>query len=157
MNELSNFDLTDIITHMKLDKHFDGIYSKDQLPKELIRGKFYIINLQDHDKGDGTHWTVFYYNKPLTSVYFDSYGFIAPQDVQNKITPYIFNDAEIQDFNSSACGYFCITLAQSLKQIIKACISLCISDNAIILFISEFTITVSTIYTVIFTKIIKFS
>ena len=87
MNELSNFDLTDIITHMKLDKHFGGIYSKDQLPKELIRGKFYIINLQDHNKGDGTHWTAFYYNKPLTSIYFDSYGFIAPQDVQNKITP----------------------------------------------------------------------
>ena len=114
MNELSNFDLTDIITHMKLDKHFGGIYSKDQLPKELIRGKFYIINLQDHDKGDGTHWTAFYYNKPLTSIYFDSYGFIAPQDVQNKITPYIFNDAEIQDFNSSACGYFCIAFIKFL-------------------------------------------
>ena len=114
MNELSNFDLTDIITHMKLDKHFDGIYSKDQLPKELIRGKFYIINLQDHNKGDGTHWTAFYYNKPLTSIYFDSYGFIAPQDVQNKITPYIFNDAEIQDFNSSACGYFCIAFIKFL-------------------------------------------
>ena len=114
MNELSNFDLTDIITHMKLDKHFDGIYSKVQLPKELIRGKFYIINLQDHNKGDGTHWTVFYYNKPLTSIYFDSYGFIAPQDVQDKITPYIFNDAEIQDFNSSACGYFCISFIKFL-------------------------------------------
>ena len=114
MNELSNFDLTDIITHMKLDKHFDGIYSKDQLPKELIRGKFYIINLQDHNKGDGTHWTAFYYNKPLTSIYFDSYGFIAPQDVQDKITPYIFNDAEIQDFNSSACGYFCIAFIKFL-------------------------------------------
>ncbi len=37
MNELSNFDLTDIITHMKLDKHFGGIYNKDQLPKELMR------------------------------------------------------------------------------------------------------------------------
>ena len=114
MNELSNFDLTDIITHMKLDKHFDGIYSKDQLPKELIRGKFYIINLQDHNKGDGTHWTAFYYNKPLTSIYFDSYGFIAPQDVQDKITPYIFNDAEIQDFNSSACGYFCVAFIKFL-------------------------------------------
>jgi hypothetical protein len=113
-NELSNFDLTDIITSMKLDKHLGGIYSKDQLPKELMRGKFYIVNLQDHDKGDGTHWTVFYYNQPLTSIYFDSYGFIAPQDVQNKITPYVFNDAEIQDFNSSACGYFCVAFIKFL-------------------------------------------
>ena len=114
MNELSNFDLTDIITHMKLDKHFGGIYSKDQLPKELMRETFYIINLQDHNKGDGTHWTAFYYNKPLTSIYFDSYGFIAPQDVQNKITPYIFNDAEIQDFNASSCGYYCIAFIKFL-------------------------------------------
>ena len=113
-NELSNFDLTDIITSMKLDKHLGGIYSKDQLPKELIRDKFYIVNLQDHDKGDGTHWTVFYYNQPLTSIYFDSYGFIAPQDVQNKIIPYVFNDAEIQDFNSSVCGYFCVAFIKFL-------------------------------------------
>ena len=114
MNELSNFDLTDIITHMKLDKHFGGIYSKDQLPKELMRETFYIINLQDHNKGDGIHWTVFYYNKPLTSIYFDSYGFIAPQDVQNKITPYIFNDKDIQDFNASSCGYYCIAFIKFL-------------------------------------------
>jgi hypothetical protein len=113
-NELSNFDLTDIITRMKLDKHLGGIYSKDQLPKELMRGKFYIVNLQDHDKGDGTHWTVFYYNNPLTSIYFDSYGFIAPEDVQNKITPFVFNDDEIQDFNSGACGYFCVSFIKFL-------------------------------------------
>jgi hypothetical protein len=43
-------------------------------------------------------------------------------------------------------GTFLITLAQSLKQIIKALISLCISDKAIILFILGSTTTVLTIY-----------
>ena len=114
MNELSNFQLLDIIKDKKLDYYFGGIYSKDQLPKELIRDKFYIINLQDHDEGSGTHWTVFYYNKPLTSIYFDSYGFIAPLDVENRIKPYIYNDKEIQDFDSSACGYYCIAFIQFL-------------------------------------------
>jgi hypothetical protein len=114
MNELSNFELIDIIKDMKLDYHFGGVYSKDLLPKDLIRDKFYIVNLQDHDEGSGTHWTVFYYNKPLTSIYFDSYGFIAPLDVQDRIKPYIYNDAEIQDFNSSACGYFCIAFIKYL-------------------------------------------
>ena len=114
MNELSNFELMDIIQDMKLDYHFGGVYSKDLLPKELIREKFYIVNLQDHDAGSGTHWTVFYYNKPLTSIYFDSYGFIAPLDVENSIKPYIYNDAEIQDFDSSACGYFCIAFIKFL-------------------------------------------
>jgi len=114
MNELSNFELMDIIKDMKLDYHFGGIHSKDLLPKELIREKFYIVNLQDHDAGSGTHWTVFYYNKPLTSIYFDSYGFIAPLDVENSIKPYIYNDAEIQDFDASSCGYFCIAFIKFL-------------------------------------------
>ena len=114
MNELSNFELMDIIKDMKLDYHFGGVFSKDQLPKELIREKFYIVNLQDHDEGSGTHWTVFYYNKPLTSIYFDSYGFIAPLDVENSIKPYIYNDAEIQDFDASSCGYFCIAFIKFL-------------------------------------------
>ena len=114
MNELSNFELMDIIKDMKLDYHFGGVFSKDLLPQELIREKFYIVNLQDHDEGSGTHWTVFYYNKPLTSIYFDSYGFIAPLDVENSIKPYIYNNAEIQDFDSSACGYFCIAFIKFL-------------------------------------------
>ena len=114
MNELSNFELMDIIKDIKLDYHFGGVFSKDQLPKELIREKFYIVNLQDHDEGSGTNWTVFYYNKPLTSIYFDSYGFIAPLDVENSIKPYIYNNGEIQDFDSSACGYFCIAFIKFL-------------------------------------------
>ena len=108
MNELSNHELINIIKDKKLDYHFGGVHSKDSLPKDLIRDKFYIINLQDHDEGGGTHWTVFYYNKPLTSIYFDSYGFVPPIDVENRIKEYIFNDKEIQDFDSSACGYYCI-------------------------------------------------
>ena len=115
MNELSNFEIIDIIKEMKLDYHFGGVYSKDLLPKELIREKFYIVNLEDSDgENGGTHWTVFYYNKPLTSIYFDSYGFIAPVHVQDRIKPYIYNDAEIQDFNSSACGYFCLAFINFL-------------------------------------------
>jgi len=107
-NALSNLEIIDIIKNRNLEKHFGGVYSKDQLPNELIKDKFYIVNLQDHDEGDGTHWTEFYYNHPSTSIYFDSYGFIASRDVQKRITPYIFNDKDIQDFNSSACGFYCI-------------------------------------------------
>ena len=49
---------------MKLSHVFGGVYSKDQLPT-LQRNKFYIINLQDSDAGKGSHWTVFFYNKPF--------------------------------------------------------------------------------------------
>jgi hypothetical protein len=106
-NELSNFDIIKIIENMKLTHVFGGVYSKDQLPT-LQRNKFYIINLESSDAGRGSHWTVFFYNKPLTSIYYDSFGFIAPLEVQEKIMPYIYNENEIQNYKSSACGYYCI-------------------------------------------------
>ncbi len=112
-NALTNFELIDLIKKFKLDNHFGGVYSKDQLP-ELIKDKFYIVNLQDHDEGGGTHWTCFYYNYPSTSIYFDSYGFIVPRDVQKLISPYVFNEKDIQDFNSSACGWYCIAFIKFL-------------------------------------------
>ena len=112
-NALSNLEIIDIIKNRNLEKHFGGVYSKDQL-RELIKGKFYIVNLQDHDEGNGSHWVAFYYNYPSTSIYFDSYGFIAPRDVQKRITPYIFNDKDIQDYNSSSCGFYCIAFIKFL-------------------------------------------
>jgi hypothetical protein len=112
-NELSNFDIIKIIENMKLTHVFGGVYSKDQLPT-LQRNKFYIINLESSDAGRGSHWTVFFYNKPLTSIYYDSFGFIAPLEVQEKITPYIYNENEIQNYKSIACGYYCIAFIKFL-------------------------------------------
>jgi len=104
-NELSNFDLLDLIKYHKLDHYFDGVYSKNELP-ELKPTKFYIINLDD-SSGPGTHWTAFYYS-PTNSIYFDSYGFIAPKDVEDKISPYEYNDKDYQDMDSTACGYYAL-------------------------------------------------
>ncbi len=81
MNELSNFDIIDIIKDLKLDYCFGGVYSKDQLPEDLMRTKFYVVNMESSNVGNGSHWVVFYYNNPLTSIYFDSFGFVAPTDV----------------------------------------------------------------------------
>ena len=60
MNELSNFDIIILIKDYKIDYCFGGIYSKDLLPRSLRRATFYIVNMQDHDEGNGTHWVVFY-------------------------------------------------------------------------------------------------
>lgn len=106
MNELSNYEIMDLIKHNELDHYFGGVYSKDKL-EELKPTKFYIINLQNSNSGGGTHWTAFYYSK-LRSIYFDSYGFPPPKEVENKIGSYIFNDSDIQDFNSSACGFYAL-------------------------------------------------
>jgi len=113
MNTLSNIDIIDIINKFKLSYCFGGVYSKDKLPL-LKPNTFYIINLEDYKKGPGTHWTVFYYNNPLNSIYFDAFGFVAPLTVQNKIKPYIYSDDEIQDINTSSCGYYCIAFIKFL-------------------------------------------
>ncbi len=64
--------------------------------------------MEDHDgPNGGSHWTCFYYNYPSASIYFDSYGCIVSRDVQKRISTYIFNEKEIQDFNSSGCGWYC--------------------------------------------------
>ncbi len=55
-------------------------------------------------KGKG-HWSVLYYYS-LQSYNNDSFGFVPPLQVENKIQPYIYNDNNIQDFNSSARGHY---------------------------------------------------
>jgi hypothetical protein len=105
-NALSNFDIMDIIHSQGVDD-FQGVFMKYQLPDKLERGS-YVINLASStDRNGGTHWVCLYYT-PNFSNYYDSYGFIAPLEVQKKITPYMYNDLEIQDKDSTACGFYCV-------------------------------------------------
>lgn len=104
LKELTDQDITNIIEQLGLK--INGIYSKDKTPK-LEKG-FYVINLQDSDDGNGTHWTCLYYLDSVYSYYFDSFGFPPPQEIQNKLKNYVYSNKQIQDINSSACGYYCI-------------------------------------------------
>ena len=101
-NELTNTEIINICNKHNIS--INGIYCKDQLPKILIKG-WYIINLDDA-KGGGTHWCCFHYGKE--NLYFDSYGFPSPQQVEDKITPYVYNHKQIQNIDASTCGYYCI-------------------------------------------------
>ena len=105
MNELSDNDLYNICKYNKLP--LLGIYQKDQLPNKLKNG-FYIVNLQASTEGNGTHWTVLNYS-PGISFYFDSYGFGPPKEVEKKLNDYLYSMIDIQDINSSSCGYYCIS------------------------------------------------
>jgi len=103
-NSLTNFEILDILK--KYNLKINGIYMKNELPDKLQIG-FYICNLQSSYEGTGSHWTVFYFNYKL-SVYFDSYGYMPPLEIDRKLKPYVYNNRNIQDYNSSSCGYFCI-------------------------------------------------
>ena len=40
--------------------------------------------------------------------YFDSFGFPASAEVEDQIGDYIWSDVQLQNINSSSCGYFVI-------------------------------------------------
>lgn len=111
MNELSNFDILDILD--KKNININGIYSKDLLPK--LKKGFYIINIQNSNDGNGTHWTSLLYNGENDNYYFDSFGSPAPIEVQEKLKDYYYNDKQIQNMESSACGYYCIAFIEYMN------------------------------------------
>ena len=76
---LSNFDLIDWVKKIGV-KHFRGIYSRDNLPKQILK-EVGIINL-DTVIGPGTHWVCFR-NIDKHTEYFDSFGLKMPKEVAN--------------------------------------------------------------------------
>jgi hypothetical protein len=113
MNEISNFDIERIISKFGLQNIFNGCYSKDTL-NDLKRG-FYIINLQSSTDGNGTHWCCLYVVNPNYSIYFDSFGFPPPENIETLLNIYDYNDKDIQNISSSACGYFCIAFIKFMQ------------------------------------------
>jgi len=104
-NELTNLEIENIINKKNI-KSFNGIFMRDELTnKYFINKGYYIINL-DKSTGKGTHWCVIYKNDKI--FYYDSYGFPPPEEIEKVIKPYIYSTKQIQDINSSSCGYYVI-------------------------------------------------
>ena len=105
MKTTSNIDLAKFLSKHKLQ--FNDICYKNDLPPILKKG-WYIINMEDHTKkSNGTHWVCFY--KGDINAYFDSFGAVPPQIIDEKLKKYIYNGKEIQDIDSNSCGWFCLT------------------------------------------------
>ena len=113
MNSLSNTEILKILKNYEIE--INGVFSKDLLPNTLEEG-WYIINLQNHNKGNGTHWVCCCKQPLANSIYFDSFGFDSPEELSLDLDPYEFNQREIQNIDSSACGYFCIALIKYLEE-----------------------------------------
>jgi hypothetical protein len=107
---LTNWDLEN--EALKYNLPLIGVFNKDQIPTDLKNG-FYIINLQDDydSKGNdlpGSHWTV-YLVEGKEAVYFDSFGFAPPVEVQNFLKPFVpypYNRQMVQSVNSTVCGNY---------------------------------------------------
>lgn len=122
-NGLSSKEIEDMLHKLHI-QNFNGVYSKDKLPKEKQKG-FYIINMQDFNDGDGTHWVTYYHNTPLCS-YSDSFGIIPPLDIieYSKPNNLIYTTKQIQNENSTCCGYYCIAFILSYDERLSPSINL---------------------------------
>ena len=104
---LTNFEITE---YYENEPRFNGVYSRNNLPR-MIKNGAYIINLDEY-ADVGTHWIAFYVNVTNNEViYFDSFGVEhVPEEIKkiignNNIKTNIFR---VQAYNSIMCGYFCI-------------------------------------------------
>ena len=88
---------------------FHGCFTIKELPHTLQNG-YYILNLNGH-----SHWTMLYKNGN-EYCYYDSFGFKPPQEIEDKIGEYFWNDRENQDLDQTSCGFYCIGCIKYMNQ-----------------------------------------
>ena len=108
--ERKNYPLSNIFINnlLKNFKHFEGVYSKDQIPL-IENNKSLIFNLQNSDQF-GSHW-VSLSRKNNNIFIFDSFGIgHIPNKLYKIYKNYniITNIYRIQDIDSNLCGMFCV-------------------------------------------------
>jgi hypothetical protein len=136
-NELSNYDIDAWMEHFAI-KNYHGCYVKDDLPP--LNPGFYVINLNGQ-----SHWTALLKTVDDRGdsefLYYDSYGFPAPIEVENAIEKdsfkrakaksakdiarpsYVSMENQIQDLDATSCGFYVIAWVRFLyrkKDKIKA-------------------------------------
>jgi hypothetical protein len=85
-----------------------GVYSKDTLPDRCYVGS-YIINMEDSDVGNGTHWVLLKIFPTKEVIYFDSFGLSVPPLIKDFVKVKIATSTrQIQDIDATTCGYYCI-------------------------------------------------
>jgi hypothetical protein len=123
---LSNVDIINIAKEFDL-KPLIYVGYKDLLntvPKKDRLNKFYVVNLQSSNQGNGTHWCCFStFSKHC--VYFDSYAVKPPTNVINFISDLgikkiAYWDKQIQSLRQTFCGWLCLMFLDFLyKGILK--------------------------------------
>ena len=102
---LTNFEIRE---YYQDEPKFNGVFSRNNLPKKIKDGA-YVINLDEY-ADVGTHWIALFCNKSEI-VYFDSFGV---EHVHEEIKEFFGNKnikaniLRIQANNSVMCGYFSI-------------------------------------------------
>ena len=102
---LTNFEIQ---KYYQNEPRFNGVFSRNNLPKKIKDGA-YVINLDEY-ADVGTHWIALFCNRSEI-VYFNSFGVEhVPEEIEEFIRNknIIANIFRVQANNSVMCGYFCI-------------------------------------------------
>ena len=104
---LTNFEIQ---KYYQNEPRFNGVFSRNNLPKKIKDGA-YVINLDEY-ADVGTHWIALFCNR-TEIVYFDSFSV---EHISEEIKEFIENKNiianifRVQGNNSVMCGYFYIGL-----------------------------------------------
>ena len=120
---LTNFDIIQLVKHLNIP-NFKGVFMRDELPEQPEEKECGIVNF-DKSSEPGSHW-VAYYKDGNERIYFDSFGCVAPIEIQKYLkTTKEFLDSEpviqrntdiVQMFNTEVCGQLCIYVLDSLSK-----------------------------------------
>lgn len=120
---LSNFDLINYCNLFKIN--LVDVLSKDEFKDIQPKKGCYIINLQDTNMGNGTHWVALYLDD--IAVYYNSFGIAIPQSILKFVKRYdnkikiIYSIDQIQHMESIFCGWFCIYFLYFFDVLHKKC------------------------------------
>lgn len=105
------FDTEPVVSHF-----YEGVYSLDEIPKELASRHFVVVNLSKKNE-EGTHWIVICRSDESIYEIFNSLGFETLDPLVPEYfsvppdTDVIYNGHAFQMENSSTCGYFSVFFA----------------------------------------------
>ena len=112
---LSNFDIEELVNKLNIP-NFKGCFYKDKL-KKIQPNSSYVINLnseldENNNRNGGSHWTCLVTDEMNRSIYFDSYGENAPNEIRNLLKSNQYKmghtSKNIQSLMSNLCGFFCL-------------------------------------------------
>lgn len=106
--------------YYKGNRLFGGVYSKDELANISPDGKCYIINMENSDEGNGSHWVCVIDCLKGCCVYADSFGVSPPPEICDFMRrsqngdACIYSMCQYQEDRSDNCGRFCVWFIDSL-------------------------------------------
>ena len=110
---MNSFEFSDKLSSFpEIKKHFEGVFSADNLPQKIKKNSFIICNT-DLSTGPGKHWYCIVKLSTTVLECFDSLGidttkkfFITSHFRQKGISQIKFNVTQVQSSDSDTCGLF---------------------------------------------------